>query len=238
MSRLTDVLDRFNRKERNLLIRDILGHSVEQALPITASFRKRVGKALGIEVPADAWWATDYHLNWIAAAVAVLRDGEQPSYDKRDNLQEGTRRLIERSQEDADLLIAFDQTLILVEVKAFGTFTNKQINSKVQRWRLLKQFCNAGPEKDGLTLHFMLMSRTEPTKLDPSPNDFLPSRKWPHAELIVPAASDKLVVTGKKRGPESPAVEDKFWYVARILPASENEQTAAEIDDLSAPDMS
>jgi hypothetical protein len=56
VSKLTDILDRFNRKERNLLIRDALGHSSGEALSLNDDFLKRTGAALsGLEIPKDAW---------------------------------------------------------------------------------------------------------------------------------------------------------------------------------------
>jgi hypothetical protein len=141
VSELTDILDRFNRKERNLLIRNALGHSPSEALSLNGAFRNRIGAALnGLEIPKDAWWATDYHLNWIAGALVLWRHGEEAIGSAQVNPSADlARRLVERSQEDVDFLIVFDTTMILVEVKAFGYFANKQIDSKLNRWRLLKR---------------------------------------------------------------------------------------------------
>lgn len=232
MSELTDILDRFNRKERNLLIRDALGHSLDKPLLLNDDFRQRIGTALGgLEIPKDAWWATDYHLSWIAGALSVWRGGEQAIGTAQSNAQSKDppgRWLIERNQEDADLLIAFDTTLILVEVKAFGYFTNKQINSKLKRWCLLKaQSDLPGTETN---FHFMLMSRTKPIGLDPPPADLLRgASEWPHAKLNVLAPLGKLKVTGKKPGIGAPAPNTETWFVVPVPPDDDEDDEDGEL---------
>jgi len=222
VNELTNILDRFNRKERNLLIRDALGHSPGKALSLNDDFRERLGGALGdLEIPKDAWWATDYHLNWIAGALALWRVGEQVinTAQINDLSENPVRGLVERNQEDADLLVVFDKTLILIEVKAFGYFTNKQINSKVHRWRLLKKQSELAECK--LTFHFMLMSRTKPTGLNSPPDDLLPGRsEWPHAVLKVHSPFQKLKVTGRKPGAGAPAPDPKSWFIVPVPPGT------------------
>jgi hypothetical protein len=233
VSELTDILDRFNRKERNLLIRDALGYSQSKVLPLDDSFRKRVGRALGgLEIPKDAWWATDYHLNWISGALALWRYGEQAigTAQVNDRSEDPVRWLVEQNQEDADLLIVFDTTLILVEVKAFGYFTNRQIDSKLQRWRLLKRQSELPGSKG--TFRFMLMSRTKPTGLHPPPNDLLPGMsEWPHAELNVHSPLQKLGVTGRKPGIDVPPADPKTWFIVPVPRGADDD----EDDELVEP---
>lgn len=78
---LSAALERFNRKERNLLVRAILGHE-EKPLQLTGSFRNRVAGALDnfAGIPEDAWWATDYHISWLAGALAILEKDEAAVY--------------------------------------------------------------------------------------------------------------------------------------------------------------
>ena len=64
MLSLVDALDSFNRKERNLLIREMLAK--EGRLPLSKFFRDKVAKKLDFLIPEDAWWATDYHIGWPA----------------------------------------------------------------------------------------------------------------------------------------------------------------------------
>ena len=61
---IAESLECFNRKERNLLMRDALGHKASLPLLLDASYCRRVGDKVGFEFrPADAWWATDYHVS-------------------------------------------------------------------------------------------------------------------------------------------------------------------------------
>jgi hypothetical protein len=73
MDSLAQVLERFNRKERNLLIRAILSDKKPPPPPpLSEGFRQKVTDKLGFPIPADAWWATDYHISWLAGALAIL----------------------------------------------------------------------------------------------------------------------------------------------------------------------
>ncbi len=58
MHSLADTLDRFNRKERNLLVRAMLADG--RLPPLTKHFCDQVGQKLGFPIPESAWWATDY----------------------------------------------------------------------------------------------------------------------------------------------------------------------------------
>jgi hypothetical protein len=71
---LPAALERFKRKERNLLVQAMLGHNEEKPLQLADSFLHKIAGALDDlkSIPADAWWATDYHISWLAGALAVL----------------------------------------------------------------------------------------------------------------------------------------------------------------------
>jgi len=80
---LAGSLERFNRKERNLLVRAVLGHETK-ALELSGEFRKTVADALQIAlIPPDAWRATDYHIAWLAGALAVYTEGADQAVAKR-----------------------------------------------------------------------------------------------------------------------------------------------------------
>jgi hypothetical protein len=138
MASLSETLERFNRKERNLLVRAILGNK-EKPLQLSKGFRCRVAEALEIKaIDENAWWATDYHYDWLAGALAVHLEGEGAVKKPRPNRssqessdQPKQRRLVEGNHEDADLIIASDSDLILVEAKAYGAWSNKQMRSKL-----------------------------------------------------------------------------------------------------------
>lgn len=62
-------LDCFNRKERFWLLREAIGPGFSN---LSEEFRKKLFNALptGVpDIPANAWWAFDYHLDWIAVAL-------------------------------------------------------------------------------------------------------------------------------------------------------------------------
>jgi len=71
-----DTLERFNRKERNLLIRTVLGHSQAEPLLLSKTFCNQLTGALGLPEtkPTDVRWWTDYHLNWLVAALRIFGD--------------------------------------------------------------------------------------------------------------------------------------------------------------------
>src|ERR1017187_6665581 len=105
MGSLADTLERFSRKERNLLIRDILGH-VQKPPRLSDDFRERLRDALGwqVDVPDDAWWATDYHFDWLAGALLVFVTGRMVPEGPNSGVVKGT-------QEDVDLVVASGEHL-------------------------------------------------------------------------------------------------------------------------------
>lgn len=171
MPTLVEALERFNRKERNLLIRQIVtgGNFV---LPLDGAFRKALGTAIGIEIPAGSQWWTDFHINWIAGALALHVQGSDargPWQNRRttpkESFTEKGGALIEGNQEDIDLVIAFDQNLVLVEVKADSAFGNEQLKSKLERINLVRDFHRSLAGADETRFIFALISPYEPQKL-------------------------------------------------------------------------
>lgn len=128
---LADAFERFNRKERNLLIRSVLGYQAKP-LQLSQQFRQIVALELKIpELPETAWWATDYHMSWMAGALAVYLNDEPALAHGRPNLEISGRHLVEGNQEDIDLLIAAGQHVIMVEAKAYGSWSVEQVVSKL-----------------------------------------------------------------------------------------------------------
>ncbi|HEY0218823.1 MAG TPA: hypothetical protein VGC26_03505 [Afipia sp.] len=170
---LSAALERFNRKERNLLVQAILGHK-ERKLQLSDAFRNVVATQLGLAtVPQGAWWATDYHLSWLAGALAVLEKGEA-AIDRTlppwSNPKQGTKiegnvtQLVEGNQEDVDLVIATGLELIMVEAKGFGSFDSCQIQSKLDRIEMLRQFYTVSikPQRNIVRFHFIFVSPKKP----------------------------------------------------------------------------
>jgi hypothetical protein len=150
---LAEILERFNRKERNLLVRDILGHA-EAKLRLSSDFIERIRVATNVTLDADAWWATDYHFDWLFAAVMMFLGRAVPDQEHANT------GIITGTPEDADLIIAEGNHLILVEAKAYSNFSNEQVDSKRLRFDQLRALAG-----DVLDLHLLLMSRTQPQKL-------------------------------------------------------------------------
>lgn len=131
LSPLVRLLQQFNRKERYWLLADALGDPFRA---LDATYRQRLGDVLGFEVPANAWWALDYHFDWLHAALCCA-----PNYrpelgvERANELDASGRKKIRGTQEDVDFIIAFDRTIILVEAKGVTGWTNGQMESKTQR---------------------------------------------------------------------------------------------------------
>ncbi len=157
MPTLAETLRRFDRKERNWLIRDALGdpHLSEQ-------FRERLQRTLTVRgvdltIPADAWWAIDFHWNWLFGALAEL---EKPRCIHEND------GAIQPNQEDVDLIVAFDNTVILVEAKATGAWGTEQIKSKLARLGRLRTAASRLHDSHGVRLFFLLTSPVKSERLE------------------------------------------------------------------------
>ncbi len=67
MSKLVESLEKFNRKERYWLLKNALK---SDSMVLGEEFRKNLGKKIGISIPENAWWAMDYHLDWLIGALS------------------------------------------------------------------------------------------------------------------------------------------------------------------------
>lgn len=158
MLRLLDHLASFNRKERFYVVGAALGNPTFR---LCSAFRRRLEQALGIAVPADAFVAMDYHLDWLHAALALaagtIEGGVHPNRD----------RGVRGTQEDVDLLIAFDRGrlthVLMVEAKVEGRWSNAQMLSKARRLAAL--FGVDGARSARVRPHFVLMSPRSPRLL-------------------------------------------------------------------------
>lgn len=165
-----DTLERFNRKERNLLIRTVLGHSQDKPLLLAGTFCNQLTGALGLPKtkPADVRWWTDYHLNWLVRALKEFED--EPAVGIR-HINSG----IKSNQEDLDLLVGIERPechVIGIEAKTahFNGRDRAQIESKLKRLDpLYEKFAAVG-----IGFHFMLMT---PPHCDP--NRELNLSRWP-----------------------------------------------------------
>ena len=171
MSKVIEFLSDFNRKERFILLNSVLGQQPEEVFRLNHYFAGRLANMLDLEIPADAFVAMDYHLDWIQMALYLAN---QPS--QMEAIISNRERAFEANQEDVDLLIAFDRIqngsdhithLVLIEAKGDTGWKNEQLESKACRLRRIFNGDSCGVVKP----HFVLMSPRESSNID--------TTKWP-----------------------------------------------------------
>ncbi|MBF0398710.1 MAG: hypothetical protein HQK78_18180 [Desulfobacterales bacterium] len=127
-------------------------------LNLGQKFINEINATIGIKIPKNHFVAIDYHLDWLYAAITVDITSDSIEHDNPYNTMQG-------NQEDIDLLIAFEKedktVIILIEAKCFGSWTNKQINSKIDRLNLIFETKTNNIVKP----YFMLMSPKESKNL-------------------------------------------------------------------------
>lgn len=198
MSYLTGNLSAFNRKERFWLLRNAIGESFET---LGEGFRERLSDVLGFRIPSNAWWAMDYHFDWLVAGIycyakqidlqkkindnpfkAELMQLAHENVDleeKHASFYRFRKPLLTATQEDIDLIVAFDETIILIEAKADSDWSKEQYVSKLTRMGALYEFISsidqeqnnttepASPHKNtDLRIRFLLVSPTAPKSFD------------------------------------------------------------------------
>ena len=161
---LPALLDALNRKERFWLLRQAIG---EPFGSLSEDFLRAIEEQLGSDVmiPTDPWWAFDYHLDWIAVALRLFGEGRSLSSEDRrpepiPNVGAPTDGettggpLVRGSQQDADLLIAYGRTLIVVEAKAGTSWSRSQMDGKVERLDEIRALADAAQ----VAMHLVLCS--------------------------------------------------------------------------------
>ena len=162
MSELIEHLRSFNRKERFILLREALDRDA-----LGDAFRRRLGDCIGKEVPAGAFVAMDYHLDWLQMALYLARTPDPPPrIPKQDVLGEGPADF-NANQMDVDLLVAFDEGatthLVLLEAKMETGWTNRQMCKKAER---LRQIFGDPPDRSLADPCFVLLSPRRPQRLE------------------------------------------------------------------------
>lgn len=177
MSELIDFLQSFNRKERFVVLRNVLGIESEMVL-LNNEFRTKLQESLGGDptVPDRVFVAMDYHLDWIE--IALFR-AANPDISLGRPFPNPSASEINSNQQDTDLLVAFDTSvngrnltyLVLVEAKAFTGWNNKQMRSKVDRLRTIFG------EDDGLNYSDIALPRL--VLMSPNPAQGIDHTNWP-----------------------------------------------------------
>jgi len=238
MSPLANILERFNRKERNLLIRDILD-CPGKTPPLGDDFCGRLAKAVGISKEAldGAWWATDFHFDWLAGALLTFMKGE--SVTPRHN----SSKLVMGNQEDVDLVVVAHvptaetpHHLILIEAKAYGRFIPDQYRKKMARLERLHAFYRELEEESPhkISFHYLLYSPAKPG-LDPM---FLPWQSkiatapaHTHLTLTLPRSSILTVTRCEDKG--IPDIKGAYWRCVRLPP---HEDASSEVPSFPSSD--
>lgn len=157
MKHLIEQLKRFNAKERFWLIAHATGSP-----GLSPTFRSQLTDAVGAPVPSDAWWAMDYHLDWLEAALECAGADRATCFP-----QPEPSRNLNRNQEDVDLIVAWDDgdltRLSVVEAKGATSWATEQYGSKLRRLTFL--FGSDGETRAGLSPSFVLASPRRPTRL-------------------------------------------------------------------------
>ncbi len=166
MSRLIEHLRSLDRKERFAVLRDALGFHPE-APRLDEGFREKLATCIGRPVPAYAFLAMDYHLDWIRLALYLAENlhiqPETPFSIRRfDDFSE--------NQEDVDLLAAFEANddsrwvthLVLIEAK-YLPWSNPQLKSKATR--LGGIFGATGNGHTAVSPHYVLMTGRRSDKI-------------------------------------------------------------------------
>lgn len=147
-SRLIDTLRAFNRKERYYVFRELVTKTDPR---LSSDFADRLEKVIGVRPdPETCFLAVDYHLDWISAAVFLVRSGNLKEGSSLGELVEtrgsepfdGSHRagapVMTGSQEDVDALLAFQQDgithLVFIEAKADTAWSLSQLRSKGVRF--------------------------------------------------------------------------------------------------------
>jgi hypothetical protein len=127
---LLSRLEKFNRKERFFLVGWALANP---QFVLGEEFRADLRRELklDVDIPADAFVAMDYHLDWLHASLFLAaHPGSRGPQHNQD-------AYITATQEDIDLLIAFEAGnathVLLIEAKGATGWTNKQVAHKVGR---------------------------------------------------------------------------------------------------------
>ena len=157
---LIELLESFNRKERFHLVSQAIG-----SFQLSEDFKEQLGEAINLAIPADAFAAMDYHLEWLAAALHAYKANDLEKVFPNPN-----QNIIKGNQQDTDLLVAFRKDakyhIVLVEAKGVGSWSNHQMTGKAER--LGEIFGHDGEEYIDVVPHMCLLSPRRPKRLNVS----------------------------------------------------------------------
>lgn len=205
VSAIIQHLREFNRKERYYLVGLALG---SQEFKLSDTFRCKLGKLLTLDIPANAFAAMDYHLDWIYASLFLAAN----SHASSPYLRTGE---ITATQQDVDFLVAFEDDkgchFIMLEAKGVGGYTNKQMSSKASRLKAI--FGSEEAHKSKVNPYFAILSPKKPARLNTSrwPEWMRPSGELPWLKLELPGNLKKVVRCDEDGKPDR---DGRYWQVS------------------------
>lgn len=204
MSQLIDKLKSFNRKERYWLINKALGDGASR---LDAEFVDELTKILGENVPCDAWWAMDYHIDWIFATLLSLEENKDCYCNDFG--------YITSTQEDVDFIVAFDNKIILIEAKWDGSWSQSQIGNKLERLGEIKKIA----EKLNISVFGVLSSPRKPQKLNASDSLFWNVKSKDYSFVCLKPSLDDINFNKVTRcdGQGIKNSNGKFWMVEKVI---------------------
>ena len=173
MTHLAATLARFNRKERYWLLSAALG---EKSRVLDDGFRQQLDHATGLTIPATAWWAMDYHLDWLVGALHLL--GQATPVAAIGPPICNDEQLIRGTHEDIDLIVAFENTVLLIEAKGDTAWSNEQIGRKLQRLSAIIEKFKPSDDYPAIVFKLVLMSPSKPQKLKMEKETQSPLPEW------------------------------------------------------------
>ncbi|WP_232629615.1 hypothetical protein [Methylobacterium sp. Leaf118] len=227
---LTEVLQRFNRKERHWLVRDALGSASRH---LDRDFLRRVEIAVrqrdpNFRMKLDAFWATDFHIDWLVAALHVLHSktdatAPQPNEDGQ----------VTGSQQDIDLVLASGSTLILIEAKGVGSWASQGLRDKVDRLRhLTGSILDENGRVGSIQAHFLTCSPgTAPDTSQSEWPSWMTAHGQPlHIPMQVVAEAGPLYRVERCNEAGTPNAAGHFWHAVPDSQANKLVQIVALSD--------
>ena len=205
MSAIIQQLRGFNRKERYFLVGLALGN---QEFRLSDTFRCKLGKLLTLDIPANAFAAMDYHLDWIYASLFLAANSHASSPYPRTGE-------ITATQQDVDFLVAFEDDkgchLIMLEAKGVGRFTNREMSSKACRLKAI--FSSEEARKSKVNRYFAILSPKMPVRLKTLrwPEWMRPGGELPWLKLELPGNLKKVVRCDEDGKPDR---DGRYWQVS------------------------
>jgi hypothetical protein len=120
---------------------------------------------LNVKIPSEYFFAMDYHLDWVLAALTQFYGQPQENA-----IHDNNHKLIKGTQEDVDLILVFSVSgknhIVLFEAKGFTSWSNEQLNKKEKRLGNIFNYIEAhNVNCTNLKQHYILMSPNKPQKL-------------------------------------------------------------------------